>query len=90
MDPQKIQAIAEMKAPPNLQDLQSYLGLVTCFNRFSSKLADLRASLRALCEKEVVFARENSRQETFEAIRKEITMAPVPAYFDKSRTSVIQ
>ena len=28
MDPKKVQAISEMKPPENLQDLQSFLGLV--------------------------------------------------------------
>ena len=90
IDPQKIQAITEMKAPQNLQDLQSYLGLVRYLNRFSSKLADLTAPLRALCKKGVVFAWESSQEDAFEAIKKEITRALVLAYFDKSKTSVVQ
>ena len=55
IDPQKIKAITEMKAPQNLQDLQSYLGLVNYLKRFSQKLADLTAPLRALCKKGIVF-----------------------------------
>ena len=90
IDPQKIQAITEMKAPQNLQDLQSYLGLVRYLNRFSPKLADLTAPLRALCKKGVVFAWESSQEDAFEAIKKEITRALVLAYFDKSKTSVVQ
>ena len=47
MDPKKVQAISEMKPPENLQDLQSFLGLVNYLNRFSPALADLTAPLRA-------------------------------------------
>ena len=90
IDPQKIQAITEMKAPQNLQDLQSYLGLVNYLNRFSPTVEDLKAPLRALCNKGVVFAWESSQQDAFEAIKKKITRAPVLAYFDKSKTSVVQ
>ena len=90
IDPQKMQAITEMKAPQNLQDLQSYLGLANYLNRFSPKLADLTAALRALRKKGVVFAWESSQQDAFEAIKKEITRASVLAYFEKSKTSVVQ
>ena len=41
IDPQKVQSITEMKAFQNLQDLQSYLGLMNYLNRFSPVLADL-------------------------------------------------
>ena len=51
IDPKKVQAVSEMKPPENLQDLQSFLGLVNYLNRFSPTLADLTAPLRALCKK---------------------------------------
>ena len=47
-DPKKVQAITEMRPAENLQDLQSFLGLVNYLNRFSPALADLAAPLRAL------------------------------------------
>ena len=65
-------------------------GLVNYLNRFSPKVEDLKAPLRALCNKGVVFAWESSQQDAFEAIKKKITRAPVLAYFDKSKTSVVQ
>ena len=90
LDPKKVQATTEMKPPENLQDLQSFLGLVSYLNRFSPALADLTAPLRALCKKDTFFIWESSQQAAFEAIKKEITSAPVLAYFDRSKTSTIQ
>ena len=78
-----------MKPPENLQDLQSFLGLVNYLNRFSPALTDLTAPLRALCKKDTFFTWESSQQ-AFEAIKKEITSAPVLAYLDQSKTSTIQ
>jgi len=86
----KVQAITEIRTPQNLQDLQSSLSLVNHLNHFSPKMADLTAPLRSLCQKGVVFTWESSKQEAFEAIKKEITMALVLAYFDKWKTSAIQ
>ena len=90
MDPKKVQAITEMKPPENLQDLQSVLGLVNYLNRFSPALADLTAPLRTLCKKDTLFTSESSQQTAFEAIKKEITSAPVLAYFDRSKANTIQ
>ena len=89
-DPKKVEAILEMKPPQNLQDLQSYLGLVNYLSRFSPGLAEITAPLRELCKKHTVFAWESSQQQAFDAIKKLITKAPVLAYFDKTKSSVIQ
>jgi len=49
MNPKNVQAITEMKPPGKLQDLHSFLELVSYLNRLSSTLADLSAPLRSLC-----------------------------------------
>ena len=90
MDPQKVQAISEMKPPANLQDLQSFLGLVNYLNRFSPALAVLTTPLRALRKKDTLFACESSQQAPFEAIKKEITSVSVLLYFDQSKATTIQ
>ena len=90
IDPKKVQAMSEIKPRENLQDLQSFLGLVNYLNRFSPALADLTVPLRALCKKDTLFTWESSQEAAFEAIKKEITSAPVLAYFDQSKTSTIQ
>ena len=89
-----MQGITDMKPPENLQDLQSFLGLVNYLNRFSPALADLKAPLRTLCKKGTLFTLsltgKSSQQTAFEAIEKEITSAPVLAYFDRSKANTIQ
>ena len=90
VDPKKVKAITEMSPPTNLQELQSYLGLVNYLNRFSGKLADLSAPLRELCKQDVIYTWGSPQQKAFEAIKKEITNAPILAYFDKDKKSIIQ
>ena len=90
MDPGKVRAVTEIKPPQNLQELQSSLGLVNYLNRFSPILAELTATLRVLCKKDTLFTSESTQQAAFEAIKKEIKKAPVLAYFDKSKSSIIQ
>ena len=59
-------------------------------NRFSPTLAELTAPLRALCKEDTLFTWESAQQAAFEAIKKEITNAPVLAYFDQSKTITVQ
>ena len=90
LDPDKVKAITEMKPLESLKDLQTFLGLINYLNRFSQRLTDLTAPLRELCKKEVVYSWESSQQRAFEAIKGEITRAPVLAYFDNKKASIIQ
>ena len=71
-------------------ELQSYPGLVNCFNRFSPILAELTAPMRVLGKKDTPFTWESTQQAAFEAIKNEITKATVLAYFDKSKSCIIQ
>ena len=81
-DFQREQAIAEMKTPRNVQVLQNCLSLVSYLNSFRPKLAHMTGPVTALCKKGVVFAWESSQQDTYEAIEKEITSAPLMGDFD--------
>lgn len=68
VDHRKVQAITEMKPPGNLQDLQSFLGLVNYLNWFSPALTELTAVLRAFCKKDTLYALQSSQQTAFQAI----------------------
>ena len=46
--------------------------------------------LRALSKRDIIYTWESSQQAAFKAIQKEITKAPLLAYFDKSKPSIIQ
>ena len=89
IDPKKVKAILSMEAPTNIKDLQSFLGLVKYFNRFSANLAQIAEPLQR-CKKDTVYAWKSQQQETFEAIKVGITTAPVLAYFDKDKKYYIE
>jgi len=44
---EKLEAIHNIKAPSNIKELQTILGMVTYLTRYSSKLADLTSPLRS-------------------------------------------
>ena len=57
---EKLQAVCNIKSPPNTGELQTILGMVTYLNRFSTNLADLTSVLRELTKKHVHFSLELS------------------------------
>ena len=85
IDPKKVEAILSMKAPTNIEDLQSFLGVVKYLNRFSANFVQIAEPLQRLCKKDTVFAWESQQQEAFEAIKVVITTALVLAYFNKDK-----
>ena len=90
IDPKKIEAILSMEAPTNIKDLESFLGLVKCLNRFSANLVQIAEPLQRLCKKDTVYAWESQQQVPFETIKVVITTAPVLVYFDKDKKHYIQ
>ena len=56
IDPKKVEAIFSKEPPTNIQDLQSFLGLVKYLNRFSANLVQMAEPLQRLCKKDTVYA----------------------------------
>ena len=48
-DPAKVTAICNMKAPNDIKELHTFLGMANYLGRFTSHLATLSAPLRGLC-----------------------------------------
>ena len=63
--------------PTNVKDLQYFLVMVKCLNKYLPRLADLGNNLREPIKKNVLFIWRPGYNEAFLAIRKEITSAPI-------------
>ena len=81
-DPNKVRAIREMRAPTNQKELRSFLGMVNFLHKFSHRLAELEKPLRELGKKNSPWSWEESHQRSFEALKREISNAPVLAKYD--------
>ena len=90
VDPEKVETITNIKAPDNLQTLQSFMGMVNYLKKFTPVLVELSKLLRRLVRSGVEWAWESAQQTAFEAIIKVITNLPVLEYFDSTMDHVIQ
>ena len=78
----KLEAIRNMKTPSNVKELQTFLGMVTYLNRYSSKLAILTAPLRKLTEQNVRVKWKPCHQQALTQIKEELCSAKILSYYD--------
>ncbi len=85
----KIKAIANAPAPANLQQLASFLGLVTYCSDFSEDLATIAEPLRALHWKGVAFVWSEGCQRAFEKIKERISSNLKLALYDPNAATFL-
>ena len=81
VDPEKVRAITEMIPPSNRTELKRFLGMVGYLGKFSARLSELQGPLRALLGKENDWAWGSAQRQAFDAIKGELTSAPVLTSF---------
>ncbi len=89
-DPAKVQAISAMEAPTNVNEVQTFLGMVTYMGRFTAQLSDMTAPLRDLCKKSSEFTWNPEHQRAFDKIKATLSSAPTLQYFDSRKPVTIQ
>jgi hypothetical protein len=89
-DPNKIDAIENMKPPKDVTQLQTILGMVNYLSRFSPRLAALTAPLRDLCKKDNEFIWGPEHDQAFTNVKTEITSVPNLQYYDSQKPLTLQ
>ena len=88
-DPDKIRAISEMPPPSDKEGVLRILGTVNYLDKFIEHKANLQEPISQLTQKDVAFVWEKPQQEAFDKLKSVITSAPVLAYFDNSKETVL-
>ena len=86
----KIQAIVKMPPPCNKKEVQSFIGMINYLTKFSPCLTELSEPVRELTKEKVPFNWGPEHQESFEALKKELVSAPVLAYYNPRKETVLQ
>ncbi len=84
-DPDKVSAIINMRAPANISELRSYLGLINQLSKFSASLAELSKPLRDLLKKDRTFIWTSSHDVAFANLKQSISTAPTLALYDPNK-----
>ena len=86
----KIKAVQEMPAPQCKKQVQSFIGLGNYLSKFSARLSELIESIRDLCKEKVPFNWGLEHDGAFQLIKKEIAAAPILAYYNPKKPTVLQ
>jgi hypothetical protein len=89
-DMSKVTAIAHMPVPADVLGVQRFLGMVTYLNRYIPNLTLHTTVLRKLTREGAVFKWASEEQECFDNLKHLLSTAPVLAYFDVTKPTVIE
>ncbi|XP_052490824.1 uncharacterized protein LOC128043058 [Gossypium raimondii] len=77
VDPEKIKAIVQWKAPRNVSEIRSFLGLASYYRIFVNGFSKIALSMTKLLHKNVQFVWDDPCQEIFEKLKQMLTEAPI-------------
>ncbi len=82
MDPAKVSAIQEWKAPTTAKGVLEFLGFANFYRRFIKDFSKLSSPLYALTKKDVKYQWNKEADDGFEALKKAFVSASVLTQFD--------
>ena len=86
----KVQAIVEMPAPSCKKEVQSFIRMINYLSKFSARLSEVALPIKELAKDKVAFNWGPEHQAAFKLVKKEIATAPILAYYDPKKTTVLQ
>ena len=86
----EVSAIVEMPLPTNKKQVQSFIGMVNYLPKFSARLSELAEPIREICKDKVPFNWGPEHQAVFKQMKHEIFRAPILAYYNPKKETVLQ
>ena len=86
----KITAIVKMPPPSSKKEVQSFISMINYLTKFSPRLTELAEPIRELVKEKVPFNWGPEHQELLTMLKKEIVRAPILAYYNPWKETVLQ
>ena len=86
----KITAIVEMPSPSSKKEVQSFISMINYLSKFSPILTELAEPIRELTKEKVPFNWGPEHQESFTMLKNEIVRAPLLAYYNPQKETILQ
>ncbi|CAI5695044.1 unnamed protein product [Oreochromis niloticus] len=88
-DDGKVEAIARMPSPTNVEQLRQVLGLINYVGKFLPGLSTVLHPLSNLLKKETVWAWGEPQEQAFNKAKAMLVAAPALCYYDAGRPTVV-
>ena len=79
-----------MPGPTNQKQVQSFIGMINYLSQPSAILSDIVEPIRELAKDKVPFSWGPEHQSAFTQIKQEIVSAPILAYYNPKKQTVLQ
>ena len=89
-DPKKIEAVANLCEPANIDQLRSFLGPAAYYRRFIPNFATVSAPLVALTKKHTKFLWNDAHTKAFTCLKRLLCQAPVLSYPNFQQSFILQ
>ena len=86
----KVSAITNMQPPNCKKQVQLFIGMVNSLSEFSVRLLEFAEPIRELSKEKVHFNWGSEDQDDFTMMKKGIAKAPVLAYYNPTKQTVLQ
>jgi hypothetical protein len=77
VDPKKVAAILDWKAPKDIRGIKSFIGMASYYRRFIEGFSKIARLMTALLAKKVEFNWTPTCQKSFEILKGKLTTAPL-------------
>ena len=88
-DPEKAKAIQELPTPQNVSELRQVIGMINYLGKFLPNLSHVISPKSELLKSESTWIWSHHQQEAFEKVKVMVTTAPVLAFYDMKKTTVV-
>ena len=79
-----------MPPPQCKKQVQSFIGMINYLSKFSAQLSELAKPIRELSKEKVPFNWGPEHNSAFQLIRKAIMVAPILAYYNPNKPTILQ
>lgn len=90
VDPAKVKAIYEWKAPTSVKGVRSFLGFANFYRCFVDKFSEIAAPLIDLTKKDTPWIWGKTQNDAFERLKKIFASKPVLSQWDPDRETVLE